>query len=230
MTSIDDMDLDTYCGRVGNLYVRRGLSPPFTLRHVAADWKASGIALSHIVAVIDRHLTHHRNRYYSGSGDALFGWLGELVRKTWYEQHDSPPQAKPSRPTMPRTADHEWVDRPPSTDHEVDRRRSHASREAPRDNRSDARGCGRADQEPLPSERPISPKRKQTKQIDRAIAFLRRELADGEVAASLLEENAKANGISTRTLDRARTRLKVISRRTGFAKDGKCWLSLPTTP
>jgi len=78
MTSIDDV------------------CPPFALRHVAADWKASGIAISHIVAVIDRHLTDHRSRYYSGSGGALFGWLDEPIRKTWYEQHDSPPQARPS--------------------------------------------------------------------------------------------------------------------------------------
>ena len=44
---------------------------------------ASGIALSHIVAVIDRHLTDHRRRYNSGSGDALFSWLAEHVRRTW---------------------------------------------------------------------------------------------------------------------------------------------------
>jgi putative transposase len=31
MTSIDDVDLDTYCGRVGNLYGRYGLCPPFEL-------------------------------------------------------------------------------------------------------------------------------------------------------------------------------------------------------
>jgi hypothetical protein len=62
------------------------------------------------------------------------------------------------------------------------------------------------------------------------VAFLGRELADGEVAATHLEERAKASGISLRTLDRARARLKVISRRTGFAKDGKCWVSMPTVP
>jgi hypothetical protein len=39
-----------------------------------------------------RHLTHHRDRYYSGSGEALLGWLDEFVRKTYYEQHDSRPQ------------------------------------------------------------------------------------------------------------------------------------------
>src|SRR5258708_29790230 len=110
MISIDDVDLDTYCGRVGNLYVRHGLCPPFALRRIASDWKVSGIALSHIVAVIDRHLTDHRNRYYSGSGDALFTWLDEFIRNTWYERQVSPPQAKPNRPTTQRTADHEGID------------------------------------------------------------------------------------------------------------------------
>ncbi len=86
------------------------------------------------------------------------------------------------------------------------------------------------DQAPPESAKSIGKKRRGPKRIDQAIAFLRRELADGEVAATRLEEKAKANGISLRTLDRARAQLKVISRRTGFAKSGKCWLSLPTAP
>src|SRR6266446_879426 len=145
---------------------------------------ASGIALSPIVAVIDRHLTDHRSRYYSGSGDALFSWVDEMIRKTWREQHVSPPQAKPSRPTMQRIAEREWVDQQPSADHEVDRRRSPTGREAPVGNRPDAPGCGRADQTLRQSVKSIDQKRKQPKQIDQALAFLRRELADGEVAAT----------------------------------------------
>jgi hypothetical protein len=221
MTFIDDVDLDTYCGRVGNLYGRYALCPPFTLRHVAADWMASGIALSHIVTVIDRHLTDHRRRYNSGSGDALFSWLDEFIRKTWREQHVSPPQARPSRP-MQRITNREWVDRPPSANHEVDPRRSPPGREVPVGNRPDAPACGRADQAPPKSAKSIG--RVRTGRMDQAIAFLRRELANGEVAATRREEKAKASGISSRTLDRARARLKVISRRTGFAKDGKCWV------
>ena len=38
-------------------------------------------------------------------------------------------------------------------------------------------------------------------------------LADGEVEARIVEEHAGAEGISLRTLDRARKRLKVVSRR-----------------
>ncbi len=230
MTSIDDVDLDTYCGRVGNLYVRRGLCPPFTLRHVAADWKASGIALSHIVAVIDRHLNDHRRRYYSGSGDALFSWVDEIIRKTWREQHFSPPWAQATRPTMQRFPDRDWVDPQPSSDPEVDAKHSPGSQGTSAGTRSDAPGCGTTDQAPLQSAKSVGQKRRGVKRIDQAIAFLRRELADGEVAAALLEEKAKASGLSLRTLDRARARLNIRCRRTGFAKTGKSWLSLPTTP
>jgi len=124
---------------------------------------ASGIALSPIVAVIDRHLTDHRSRYYSGSGDALFSWVDEIIRKTWREQHVSPRQAKPSRPTTQRIAEREWVHRQPSADHEVDRRHSRSGREAPVGNRSDAPGCGRADQALPQSIKSIGQKRKQPK-------------------------------------------------------------------
>ena len=199
MISIDNADLDTYCGRIGNLYGRYRLSPPFELRRIAADWKANGIALSHIVAVIDRHLTDHRRRYNSGSGDALFSWLDEFIRKTWHEQHLSPPQAEVSRPTMKRIAAGEWIDRQPSADHEVDARRSATGREAPVGNWSGAPACGRADQAPPQSTKSIGHKQKQPKRIDQAIAFLRRELANGEVAATRLEEKAKANGIAENT-------------------------------
>ena len=41
-----------------------------------------GIAIWHILAVIDRHLTDYPNRHYSGSGDALFSWVGQVIRET----------------------------------------------------------------------------------------------------------------------------------------------------
>ena len=180
--------------------------------------------------MIDRHLNDHRRRYYSGSGDALFSWVDEIIRKTWREQHFSPPWAQAARPTMQRFLDRDQVDRQPSSDHEVDPRRSPTGQEAPVASRPDAPRCSMTDQAPPQSVKSSGQKRKQLKRVEQAIAFLRRELADGEVAAARLEEKAKASGISLRTLDRARARLKVISRRTGFAKEGKCWLSLPRTP
>jgi hypothetical protein len=176
MTSIHDVDLDTYCGRVGNLYGRYGLCPPFALRRIAADWKASGIALSHIVAVIDRHLTDHRNRYNGGSGDALFSWLDEFIRKTWYEQNVAPSEAKPSRPTMQRIVDPE---------------RSSTNQQAPVRDRAIAAGYGRDDHATSQSAKSIGKERRGPNRIDQAIAFLLRELANGEVAAALLEEGLK---------------------------------------
>jgi hypothetical protein len=77
---------------------------------------------------------------------------------------------------------------------------------------------------------PSTPKPTPLKPIDKAVAFLRRELADGEVETVLIEEDAKASGISLRTLDRGRSRLRIVSRRTGFARTGKSWLSLPVAP
>ncbi len=59
------------------------------------------------------------------------------------------------------------------------------------------------DQAPLQSAKSIGQKRRGPKRIDQAIGFLRRELAHGEVPAALLEEKAKASGLSLRTLDRA---------------------------
>ena len=176
MTLIDDVDLDIYCGRVGNLYIRHDLCPPFELRRIASDWKANGIALSHIVAVIDRHLNDHRRRYYSGSSDALFTRLDEVVRKTWYGRQVSRPPA-PSSCMIQRAADHRRVYR-----HEVDPKRGPNNRET-------SMG-GRADQATLQSAKSIGKKRRGPKRIDQAIAFLRRELADGEVAVTFLEEKA----------------------------------------
>jgi hypothetical protein len=215
MILMDD-DLGMLCGRIGTVYRKHRLSPPFSLRQIATEWQAQGIAVSHIVAVIDRHLSDYRRRYYSGSGDALFSWVDEIIRKTWREQHFSPPWGQATRPTMERMADREWADRQPNADHEVDPKRRPTGQEAPVAGRSDAPGCGTTDQAPPPSAKSIGKKRTGLKRIDHAIAFLRRELADG--------------GLSLRTLDRARAQLNVACRRTGFAKTGKSWLSLSTAP
>lgn len=230
MTSIYDVDIDTYCGRVGNLYVRHGLCPPFELRRIAADWIAAGIAISHIVAVIDRHLTDHPHRYHSGSGDALFNSVDEIIRKTWYDRYVSPPQAKPARRPTQLIAGREWGGLQSRADHEVRSLRSPALREVPVGNRPDVPERGRADQGASRGAMSIGQLRRGPKRIDQAMAFLRRELADAEIAAKLLEDRGRAIGISPRTLDRARARLNVRCRRTGFAKTGKSWLSLPTTP
>jgi len=81
----------------------------------------------------------------TGSGDALFSWVDEIIRKTWREQHFSPPRAEATRPTMQRFPDRDWVDRQPSSDHEVDPRPSPTGQEALLASRSDVLGRGTAD-------------------------------------------------------------------------------------
>jgi hypothetical protein len=196
----DPVDIDMFLGRVGCLYVRRNLSPPFHLRAFAEAWRLDGINLSYCLAQIESHLAENAGQYRSGSGDGRLRWLDQLVRQGWDRLH-RPPHAEPAQ---------------------TDRLYKRIAKDAA--DSSNKRLVDRAGGAPR-TRTPIG-----AKQIDLAITFLRRELADGEVEAVVLEANAKATGIAIRTLDRARARLKVVSRRTGFAKHGRSWLSLPMTP
>ena len=47
----------------------------------------------------------HSGTSRRGSGDALFSWVDEIIRKTWREQHFSPPWAQATRPTTHRFPD-----------------------------------------------------------------------------------------------------------------------------
>lgn len=60
-----------------------------------------------------------------------------------------------------------------------------------------------------------------------AVDFLRAMLAEGPVPASDLIRQARQEGISERTLRRARDRAGVQSRRQGFGKGSVVWWSLP---
>ena len=79
----DPLDLGTFCARVGNLYVKHGLSPPFELRNTAAAWLADGIELSHCLGMAEQHLRDHAASYRSGSGDRWFSWLDKRIRHSW---------------------------------------------------------------------------------------------------------------------------------------------------
>jgi hypothetical protein len=68
------------------------------------------------------------------------------------------------------------------------------------------------------------------KPVEKAKAFLKQELANGEIATMEIEQTATDEGIALRTLDRARRELGVISRRTGFGRSGRSFLSLPKAP
>jgi hypothetical protein len=65
------------------------------------------------------------------------------------------------------------------------------------------------------------------KKIDIAVVWLRTLLASGERPAAEVEAKALCAGISPRTYDRARQRLRVTSRRIGFGRWAKYVIALP---
>lgn len=62
---------------------------------------------------------------------------------------------------------------------------------------------------------------------DDAADFLRRVLADGDRLSADVHAEAAAEGISVRTLERARKDVGVVHRREGFGTGGKTWLACP---
>jgi hypothetical protein len=242
MTSIDDVDLATYCGRVGNLYVRDGLSPPFGLYHAAQGWMARGIPLSHCIDVIERYFAGYGRSCPSGSGDRNFAWLNSLIQTTWYDRSIvSPPRPASSR-------HHDWLREPDAE--EPNQRPGHGAAVAagPPNSVSKVDGfepghvglrqktaknsksaCPRQIRHPQSSGskrsgQTIAPS---PKKIDVAATWLRSELANGERAAAEIEAKALCAGIAPRTYDRARKRLGVISRRIGFGRWAKYMIALP---
>jgi hypothetical protein len=248
MTSIHDVDFDTYCGRLGNLYVRNGLCPPFGLYHAAQGWMARGIPLSHCVDVIEGYLTGYSRSCSSGSGDRDFAWLSELIETKWYGQSFArPPQPAPKQSRHRDSLDDEYGAEP---------------------NQRSGRAAGFAARPPIPISKPgdfesdlialrqktvgaVSPARyspsaerisrqqgsasrlsgqalapSQTK-IATAVAWLSAELAAGERVAAEVEAEARSAGIASRTYDRARHRLGVTSRRIGFGRGAKYMMALP---
>jgi hypothetical protein len=60
------------CAKVGCLCAKCGLSPPFQLRSLAAEWVALDIPLAHCLRTIEAYLVAHREKCYSGASDRLF--------------------------------------------------------------------------------------------------------------------------------------------------------------
>jgi hypothetical protein len=106
MSAICDVDLATFCGRIGNLYGRHGLCPPFALHAAAQVWMAREIPLSHCVDVIEQFLSRHAGSCYSGSGDWNFAWLNSLIQTSWYERSF----VTPPRPTPKHARHDDWLD------------------------------------------------------------------------------------------------------------------------
>jgi hypothetical protein len=88
-------------GAVGNIYVRRGLSPPAQLHSAAKHWL--GLSVEEIIDAIERHFDEHRRRYTSGSGDGLFWMVEAAVRKAWREKHPSIDRTDDERPRWRRS-------------------------------------------------------------------------------------------------------------------------------
>jgi len=83
---IDD-ELAELVGRIGNLYTRKGLSPPFHLRDAAKDWL--GLSQNEIVAVINKHFDDCRTFYTGGSRDAHFGMVRSAMSKALEAKYPS---------------------------------------------------------------------------------------------------------------------------------------------
>ena len=64
---MDDFDLDLLVARLGNLYTKHRLSPPFALREAARHWL--GISTEDIVATVEKHFRDYRHLY---NGRAVF--------------------------------------------------------------------------------------------------------------------------------------------------------------
>lgn len=60
-----------------------------------------------------------------------------------------------------------------------------------------------------------APSRSERQELDRAVAFLTEQLADGPVRSTTIVKDAKANGIAERTLWRAKAVAKIPAHRNG---------------
>jgi hypothetical protein len=245
MSAIHDVDLATFCGRIGNLYGRYGLCPPFALHAAAQGWMAREIPLSHCVDVIEQFLSRHAGSCYSGSGDWNFAWLNSLIQTSWYERSF----ARPPLPAPKQSRRHDWLDGQRAEEPNQRPGRREAVTAGPPNSVSKPARCepgrvglqkaarARDTRSAFPQQGPQPPRSApksfgqelaaSPKKIDLAVALLRTELASGERPAAEVEAKALCIGISPRTYDRARKRLGVTSRRIGFGRWAKYMIALP---
>jgi hypothetical protein len=97
---MDDVELAEIAARVGNLYVRRGLSPPFNLHKAVRHWL--GLTQDEIIEVLERHFAEHRRRYTCGSGDGLFYLVEAAIRAAWQAKHPPRDHADDAPVSPPR--------------------------------------------------------------------------------------------------------------------------------
>jgi hypothetical protein len=186
-----------FLGMIGNLYTKAGLSPPFHIEEYAKSWLAEGISPSHCLEQIRLDLAQNGRNIRSGSGDDHLLIVHEIIVRTWYQSRYRSTASTIADQLTECEASVEVVDESPD---------DQANLEWP----------------------PAPPPREPAQSAgDLADAFLLQELADGELPANELSRRAKAAGIADRTLDRARARLGIRARRTGFGRTGQHWVSLP---
>jgi hypothetical protein len=77
-------------GAIGNLYVRKQLSPPFHISDYVKRWLAAGIPPEHFLEQIRKHLDICAHQYRCGSGDKGIDWLDALIQSTWYNRNVGP--------------------------------------------------------------------------------------------------------------------------------------------
>ena len=83
-------ELQVFLGTIGNLYVRKQLSPPFSLKDYAMRWMADGIPLEHCVEQVRKHLDTCGHQYRVGSGDKGISWVDQVIRRTWQSSNPRP--------------------------------------------------------------------------------------------------------------------------------------------
>lgn len=238
MSEIHDVELATFCGRIGNLYGRYGFCPPFALRDAAQGWMARGIPLWHCLDVTARHLSRYAGHFVSGSGDRYFAWLSGLIEKvgTTARLRDHLRWRRNRAATLigstsatPRSGTNA-ADQPYPLVSPTAMRNATASSQtaSPFDRRTWARLAGPRQEihqlkRSAKSSSPLSPS---VTKIDTAVAWRRTELAAGQRAAAEVEAQARCS-IASRTYDRARKRLGITSRHIGFGRWAKYMIALP---
>jgi hypothetical protein len=76
-------DFDAFRGRIGNLYWKKNLCPPFELRRYAQGWWIDGIDPAHCIEQVRRHLEQCSHQYRCGSSDKGIYWVDKTIRDTW---------------------------------------------------------------------------------------------------------------------------------------------------
>jgi hypothetical protein len=108
MPANDPGKLKRFVGAIGNLFVRKGLSPPFHISEYAAGWMRDGICRVHCLEQIGKLLDMPEHQYRRGAGDSLIEEMNQIIRTSWGRLRrrsdgaasglDPPPQPHPRDP------------------------------------------------------------------------------------------------------------------------------------